>query len=223
MTWDPVWESVFRSQAWGKYPPEELIRFVAHNYYGSPDRSQVRILDAGCGPGHGVWYLAREGFSAMGIDGSETAIAQSVARLAEEGLEADHRVGDICRLAELCQAESFDAVVDVTSIQQNPTASIRAIHDAVLSILKPGGRIFAMMVARGSWGDGLGREIEPGTFADITEGPLLGKGTTHFSTVEEIEELFSARFRDLEINTSSRTLEHRQQTYMHWVVEAIKP
>lgn len=25
MTFDPVWEEIFRSQGWGKYPGEELI------------------------------------------------------------------------------------------------------------------------------------------------------------------------------------------------------
>lgn len=223
MTWDPVWEAVFRSQAWGRYPPEELIRFVARNYYDTGDRSQVRILDAGCGPGSGVWYLAREGFSAAGIDGSETAVARAAERLAADGLDADLRVGDIARLADFYQAGTFNAVIDVTSIQHQPLASIEAIHDAVLSILKPGGRMFAMMVGRGSWGDGLGREIEPGTFVEIAEGPLRGKGTTHFSTLEEVERVFSARFRDVEINVSSRTLDHRRQTYMHWVVEAVRP
>jgi hypothetical protein len=28
MTWDPVWETVYRSRAWGQYPGEDVIRFV---------------------------------------------------------------------------------------------------------------------------------------------------------------------------------------------------
>jgi len=39
MAWDPIWERVFSSQAWGKYPGEDLIRFVARNFYAAPDRA----------------------------------------------------------------------------------------------------------------------------------------------------------------------------------------
>lgn len=36
MAWDPVWESIFTNQAWGRYPGEDLIRFVAKNFYAPP-------------------------------------------------------------------------------------------------------------------------------------------------------------------------------------------
>ena len=84
MSWDPVWENVFRSQAWGKYPGEDLIRFVARNFYGVPDRSAIRLLEVGCGPGANLWFMAREGFTVYGIDGSQTAIDQARARLDAE-------------------------------------------------------------------------------------------------------------------------------------------
>jgi len=33
MGWDKVWERTFKSQEWGKYPNEELFRFIARNFY----------------------------------------------------------------------------------------------------------------------------------------------------------------------------------------------
>ena len=33
MAWDSVWDGVFRENEWGKYPDENLIRFVAGKYY----------------------------------------------------------------------------------------------------------------------------------------------------------------------------------------------
>jgi SAM-dependent methyltransferase len=221
VSWDPVWEEVYRSQAWGKYPPEELIRFVARRFYGVEPRSGARILDVGCGPGAGVWYLAREGFDTHGVDGSPTAIAQAGERLAAEGLAADLRIGDLRDLTELYPASSFDAVVDVTSVQHNSFADVLSIHDGITQILRSGGRVFAIVLARGSWGDGLGRELEPGTFTDISEGPLRGKGVTHFATLEEVERIF-ARYEDVEVNRSERTLDHGRHSYAHWVVEGTR-
>jgi 2-polyprenyl-3-methyl-5-hydroxy-6-metoxy-1,4-benzoquinol methylase len=97
--WHQVWEQVFLSQAWGKYPSEDLIRFVARNFYKSEDRSRVKILEVGCGPGANLWFFAREGFSFSGVDGSAAAIEQATARLDAEVLGWRERgslhVGDI--------------------------------------------------------------------------------------------------------------------------------
>ena len=84
MTWDPVWENLFSSGNWGQYPGEDLIRFVARNFYAVADRSATRILEVGCGPGANLWFLAREGFAAHGIDGSPSAVAKSRSRLDRE-------------------------------------------------------------------------------------------------------------------------------------------
>ncbi len=84
MPWDRTWEDIFRSQAWGKYPSEDVIRFVARNFYTVPERDAIRILEVGCGPGANVWYIAKEGFSAYGIDGSTTAITICRQRMAAE-------------------------------------------------------------------------------------------------------------------------------------------
>lgn len=32
-SWDPIWEKVFKDNEWGKYPGENLIQFVARNFY----------------------------------------------------------------------------------------------------------------------------------------------------------------------------------------------
>src|SRR5262249_61470196 len=100
MSWDPVWEDIFRSSDWGKYPPEELIRFVARNYFRAPDRKQVKILEVGCGTGANVWFAAREGFDAYGIDGSPTAIRKAEQRFQKEGLTATWKVGDFVKLLD---------------------------------------------------------------------------------------------------------------------------
>ncbi|HVE14009.1 MAG TPA: class I SAM-dependent methyltransferase, partial [Elusimicrobiota bacterium] len=91
MAWDPAWDDVFRAQPWGKYPPEEVVRFVARNFYKAPDRGAVRLLEIGCGPGANLWYAAREGFAVFGIDGSEPALEAARRRFAAEGLAGEFR------------------------------------------------------------------------------------------------------------------------------------
>ncbi len=76
-TFDKIWEEIHQEVEWGgKYPSEEVIRFIARNYYGA-DRENTKILDLGCGTGAVTWFLAREGFDTMGVDGSSVAIEKA--------------------------------------------------------------------------------------------------------------------------------------------------
>lgn len=222
MTWDPQWEKVFTSRAWGVYPPEELIRFTARHYYGTADRSAVRILELGCGPGPIVWYLAREGFTVSGIDGSPTAIAQARDRLIAEGLTADLRVGDFLELRSFYRPTYFDAILDITSLQHNRYSAIERTIENAYQALRPGGRFFGLMLAEGSWGFGAGQEVEAGTFSGVEEGPLTGMGVTHFFTEAELRSLL-APFHDVSIDYSVRTLCSQSHWYKHWLVEARRP
>ena len=63
MALDLRWEEIFRTRAWGKYPPEEFIRFMAANFYRHPARQEVKVFEAGFGTGANLWYAAREGFT----------------------------------------------------------------------------------------------------------------------------------------------------------------
>ncbi len=224
MTWDPTWEKVFRERDWGRYPPEELIRFVARHYYGVPDRSAIRILEIGCGTGANLWYLAREGFAAWGIDGSQSAIRATYERIANDDpvpMWGIVKVADATNLAKEFRPRYFDAVIDVCCLQHNRLADQRAILGQAHAVLKPGGRVFSMMVGAGSWGDGLGTELEPGTFTDITEGPAAGLGVTRFVTHREAWELFRS-FEGVDISISSRTMNGLRDRWSMWVIEGRK-
>jgi SAM-dependent methyltransferase len=168
-----------------------------------------------------VWFLAREGFDAYGIDGSNTAIAKAAQRLPEEGLRASLQVGDVISLRDFYPSVQFDAVVDVACLQHNRVKAVETILDPVVAVLKPDGRVFSMMVAAGSYGEGLGRETEPGTFVDVKEGPLSGLGRCHFFNLEEVQHLFK-RFADVRIEYSVRSLNDRRQSYKHWVAEGVR-
>ncbi|MDX2224293.1 MAG: class I SAM-dependent methyltransferase [Rhodospirillaceae bacterium] len=219
--WENLWDDVFTASAWGRYPPEDLIRFVARNYYAAPDRKAVRILEIGCGPGANVWYLAREGFSVSAIDGSAVAIARCAERLAAEGLAADLKVGDVNRLSDHYAADQFDAVLDIGCLVCFTAAGQRAVVEHLHRVLKPGGKLFSRLFARGTWGDGLGQEVEPGTFTAMTEGPLAGIGRVHFADMAEVQALF-AGFQDVGIETSRVSYAGRSREVINWLVSATK-
>src|SRR4051812_36907575 len=101
MALDSRWEDIFRNRPWGKYPPEEFIRFMASRFYRCPDRSAVNVFEAGFGTGANLWYAAREGFTVHGLEGAKAGWELACARLDAEvpgwrRRGADLRVGDIC-------------------------------------------------------------------------------------------------------------------------------
>ncbi|MBU6430483.1 MAG: methyltransferase domain-containing protein, partial [Cyanobacteria bacterium REEB65] len=144
-SWDPTWEKVFQGQAWGAYPGENVVRFVARNFYGKR-RDRVKILEVGCGPGANLWYLAREGFGTYGIDASPTAVRLAQERMAADGLGADVRQGDIVNLP--WPDRSFDAIIDVECLYANDRRATEVILREIRRVLLPGGLLFSQTLSR---------------------------------------------------------------------------
>lgn len=220
-SWDPVWEKIFSErEGWGRYPPEELVRFIAHSYYAEPERSQVKILEIGCGPGGGPsWFIAREGFDYYGVDGSVTAIVKAQQYFKSERLYGNFVEVDLLNLPWI--DNHFDCVVDVACLQCNSEVETSDILTEVRRVLKAGGRHFSMTLGAGSWGEGLGETIDSTTYIAVSEGPFSGMGKTRFADHGSLISLYS-QFKKLELNCSDRTLENGSRNIRNWIVTCEK-
>jgi SAM-dependent methyltransferase len=118
------------------------------NRYISDAGEGLRILDAGCGPGHYSSALQERGFRVTGIDGSEEMLA--IARASSPGVEF--------KLADLTQSlpfadSSFDYIVCIEVLRYLP--DINRMLPELVRILRPGGTclITAMPLfnANGYW------------------------------------------------------------------------
>lgn len=216
---DKIWEELFRTHEWGKYPPESVVRFVARNFYSAPERGRIRLLDAGCGPGACSWFMAREGFQVSGIDGSPSAIKFAKERLAAEGLEADFRVGDYTSMP--WANELFDGAVDNVSFYANYLADWQRAVDETHRVLKPGGLFFTSSFTTNTWGYGTGRMVETGSFTDIPDGPFFQRGLAHFITENQLRDLLH-RFSRVEMERESRTLANQNKLVEVWIAIAVK-
>ena len=226
MAWDPVWEQVFSSQAWGKYPGEDLIRFVARNFYGAPDRAAVRILEVGSGTGANLWFIAREGFAAFGAEGSTTAAELSRQRLTAEcpGWDDAPRHGqivtaDITRLP--WPNDFFDAVIDSEAVSCNDFDDSCRIYGETHRVTRPGGKLFVRTFATGTWGDGIGQQVGPRRFV-ADQGPLAGKGACRFTAIEELGTLV-APWRITATDLITRSVDSQREHIREWIVQGIKP
>ncbi|OLS25568.1 MAG: Glycine/sarcosine/dimethylglycine N-methyltransferase [Candidatus Heimdallarchaeota archaeon LC_2] len=209
-SWDPIWEDIHATEEWGRYPTEDLIRFVARNFYKSTSRQDTKFLDLGCGAGASSWYLAREGFNVKGVDGSQSAIDKARKYLLKENLIAEFQVVDFVKTP--FTDHYFDCVIDIASIQHNPKSLIPRIIDEVHRVLKPNGKFFGIMVAEGTIGDNVSTN-------ERKDGPLSGRGLTTFFSEEEVIEYFKS-FKTVNIYYRLRSVE--SGIYKEWIISASK-
>lgn len=224
MSWDPVWETVYRSRAWGQYPGEDVIRFVKGRFGQAADPSQVRLLEAGCGSGANLWFMAREGFCACGVDRSATAV-----RLARERLDLECprwraaggqvEVGDLQGLP--WPDGSFDAVLDVVAVCYCSFDEAQRAYAELARVTQPGGRLFVRTFARGCWGEGTGQPAGPDMWL-CSEGPLQGLGATRFTGEAQVTELLRG-WEIVGVERSIVTLDSGRREIRHLVIEGRKP
>lgn len=218
------WDHVFASRNWGRYPPEELVRFVARTFRGPAQRQGLRVLEVGCGPGANLWYLAREGFEIAGIDGSAHAIEQARERLRDEGLSRaappfDLRVGNFATLP--WPDDLFDLVIDIEAISANSVPVIRSVVPEILRVLKPGGWFFSKMFGPKTSGILSGSLIDPQTSENPSEGALAGVGVIHAFAEDEIRREL-ADFTDLKLDWVHRSDGNGGLEVFEWLVQARK-
>ena len=222
MVWDSVWDDVFAGGRWGEYPGEELIRFVARNFYSVPNRSAVKILEVGCGPGANLGYLVNEGFAAFGIDGSSVAIGEARKRLAPvPGWESLGRlfVGDAREIP--LPDEYVDAAIDSECVYSNGLDDAKRIYREIARVLRPGGLLFVRTFAEGTWGEGTGRQVAEDTW-ECAVGPAAGKGLLRLTRAEHIPALLGDLVvTHLELSTMS--YENRTKAIREWIIYAMKP
>lgn len=207
MTTTPfVWDEIFSDQEWGKYPAESLIRFIARNYYKAPNRSEISILELGCGPGANLWYLCREGFRFTGLDFSTVALERAKSRLTEEfplaPLEDAFVHGSFTQLP--FKDQTFDAVIDNEAVYCVDFNAALIAYQEAHRVLKPGGKMFSRTFAEGCMGNGTGIKLGY-NFYLCDEGPTAAKGAARFTSASDIETLFASfHIESIELITETR-------------------
>lgn len=222
-SFDNIWEDVHSKEEWGQYPSEDVIRFIARNYYKS-DRNNIKILDFGCGAGSNTWYMAREGFDVYGFDGSVSAVKKCKARLASENLTASLKTADALETGY--EDNFFDCVIDSAVICSNTLEAIKKMYESIYFMLKPGGKLFTtgLFTIRSLSGDESKVDMGDNTYRDFNEGIFKNRGTIHlYDSPDEIKAMLSEYgFHDICVGKTTRTDCGMKNLTEYYMVSAIK-
>ena len=133
-----------------RYPNEELLRFLGVNFFDRniKDRSDIKVLEVGCGSCSNLRMIARENFDTYGLDLSDEALLLGQKMLAHWQVEANLKQGSFLELPY--EDNSFDVVVDVFSMNcVNHDGFLTAIKE-VCRVLKKGGMFFSYTPSQNS-------------------------------------------------------------------------
>lgn len=205
------YEAVYTSQGFAaqrRYPNEEFLRFMGSNFFGveRAKRSDVKVLEVGCGSGANLWMVAREGYDAHGLDLSVEALKLCRAMLDSWGVSASLAAGSMVSLPY--QQRTFNAVVDVFSAYCLNETEFAHYLDEVQRVMKPGGRFFSYAPSKNS--DAFtnyqpARKIDPSTLDGVvrTTSPYAGNAYPfRFISQEEYADALQAR--DFEVVSNER-------------------
>jgi SAM-dependent methyltransferase len=102
-------------------------------------RSDDELLDLGCGTGRFTLPLAERVKAVSGLDLSPMMLTTARKKLADRGLAADLREGDMAALP--FPDESFDVVVSMLALMHIPREDRQQVFHEVARVLRPGGRL----------------------------------------------------------------------------------
>jgi ubiquinone/menaquinone biosynthesis C-methylase UbiE len=209
-----------------KYPNEQLISFLAENYFclTPSQRGEIKFLELGCGSGANLWMVAREGFDAHGIDFSKTGIEYCHGMLKNWGTNATLKVADMQNLPY--ENNTFDIIADIVSMQHLTYEQHLNTWKESYRCLSDNGRFFSYHLGESSlvYPQGLVKYIDHCTIDNIPDGhPLCDNGQTCFlSRNEVVNELQKIGFKNVSVDKARRTYENQLKFIEYLVITAQK-
>lgn len=190
-----LWESIHANRDWGRWPCEDLVRFVARTF---PDTAK-HALEVGCGQGANISLLLDYFEFVYAIDGSRTAVDKARDRYLDTG-RLETACGNFSCLP--WPQDWFDFVADIEAIYANTPYVIAATIGEIHRILKPGGWFFGKM------------------FGHSTSAAVLaGTGLAHMFDGGELAALFR-QFAVFKLDWVKR--QDGDNTIFEWIVQAQK-
>jgi len=228
MAWDEKWDDIFANNEWGRYPEENLIRFMSSNYYSFEESScnkipidGIKILEIGCGTGANLWYISREGFKCYGIDGSKLAIEKANNRLNRNNKKVELTVGDVMSLPY--GDGFFDAVIDIECIYANSLNDSKVILSEVCRVLKPSGLFYSKSASDRMYkGKNYKKASNCDEYTSISDGPLSNVGLVRLMTKEDVYDLYSQHFVIEKLDLTETTRNNMSFIVSEWIIICCK-
>jgi SAM-dependent methyltransferase len=217
MAFSQEWETVYRDgKQRATWPWSDVISLVK----GQKLPTGARVLELGCGAGANIPFFLADGYEYVGIDGSDSIIAQLRQRFPQ--LTRHLFAGDFT--ASFPEGP-YRLILDRASVACNREADIRSCIRKIYDALEPGG-LFIGIDWYSTSSDAARMGVDAGDGHSRTgfiSGPFTGLGVIHFSDKDHILDLFRG-FEILHLQEKLLTTHHPAvSTLGGWAFVARKP
>lgn len=215
-----IWNKIFSKRKWGQYPAEDLVRFISKNFHKSNSRSKKTILEIGCGPGGNLNFFLKEGFEIYGIDFSSVAINAAKKKINEEfsNWKGQLITADITNFN--FKDNLFDAIIDnEVSCCLSLDQTIK-LYKNLFKSLKKNGKIFLRTFSTKSYGYKTGKKIGYNLYLPNVGAKKMGP--QRFSTSPDLDKIFKGKYKILNKEVITRTINNQKNLISEWIVEAVK-
>ena len=216
-----VWQKIFKTSDYGKYPSEALVRFISKNFAKNKKKSKINILEIGSGTGGNLIYLAKEGFKVYGIDFSRIAVSKSKNLLDKNCPKWKGKIqfGDI--LNYNFKKNNFDVIIDNEVSCCFSLGEAKKLYFKLLKSLRKKGKIFLRTFSTNSYGYKTGKKIGPKTYIPLVKGVRMF-GPHRFSSSSDIDKIFGKKYKILSKEVISRSINNIKNKIVEWIVEVEK-
>jgi tellurite methyltransferase len=226
--WEPIWANLGALPQYWRTPDLTVVAW-ARSLWEAGGR---RVYDLGCGVGRHTLAFARMGFTVTATDVSPAGLAICAAELASEGRIVDLLCHDMEALPTIDCA--FDGLIAYNVVYHVTLAGMRRVLDDLYRVLRPGGWLYATVIARGDsrvagyQADveaGKCVEIEPFTFIYRQDAPDDKHLPHHYCDEAEVRDLLAdfmvddLRLVSVEYTDEDGTV----RTGVHYHVQAHRP
>lgn len=234
MSFDNAWEEQIYSNNLhiNRYPYGELVSAFFNSLKFLPktkleNKKEIKILELGCGSGNNLSFIHEAGFDAFGVDGSASACSIAKENI-HENIKIAHAYFDDLPFGD----NSIDIVIDRESTYCGTLEDIKTWWSEANRVLKKGGIVIAFMFSdehpdleKIQNATIQAKKIENNTYTDIQEGAFSGTGTAHFTSYQEIFDIFSF-CEIMSINKHESRIVYNNSNskfnYSEWIIVGVK-
>lgn len=199
-----------------KYPSEHVVRFVFTQFPRNlKERSNLKILDLGCGAGRHTVFLAREGFQTYATDISEEGLKVTKKRLKGEKLQGILKKANMEK--QPFSDDFFDGIISFGVFYYNDLKGFKNAVSEMYRVLKKDGKALVFTRTTDDYRYGKGNKIDKNTFVlDIEDTNEKGM-VMHFLDRAEINEMFS-RFNEITVEKTETTFFSLEKKNSDWII-----
>ena len=197
-----------------QHPEGHVIRFNHHILQYELGMTNGNVLDYGCGNGTHSVFFKNQGFTPFGCDVSPTAIAQAKSALPEYQSNF-HTVESVPKLSDIFP-EKFDLILANQVLYYLDDDGLKNLIEQFHDILKPGGVIFATMMATTDYYHSLIRTEVGGLSEVFLPGRLDLTTHINFKTRDDVLDAFS-NFQKLHMGNYSHMIREDEGVSDHWM------